>query len=133
MYIIIAMKKHVLIIFILSAICLNVKGQDNRNDSISHNAIFKLFPTQNMWTFIKLDTRNGRMWQVQYNTSSEKRFETVLSGRYLVSEEKELINRFTIYPTQNIYNFLLLDQIDGRVWQVQWAFKYEDRMVIPIE
>jgi len=127
------MKKHVLIIFILSAICLNVKGQYNRNDSISNNAIFKIFPTQNMWTFIKLDTRNGRMWQVQYSTSSEKRFETVLSSRYLVSDEKELINRFTLYPTQNIYNFLLLDQIDGRVWQVQWAFKYEDRMVIPIE
>lgn len=25
---------------------------------------FKLFPTQNMWTFIKLDTQTGQMWQV---------------------------------------------------------------------
>ena len=34
---------------------------------------------------------------------------------------------------QNIYNFILLDQIDGRVWQVQWSFKANERFVIPIE
>ena len=28
----------------------------------SKNVIYKLFPTQNYWTFIKLNTRNGRMW-----------------------------------------------------------------------
>lgn len=28
--------------------------------------------------------------------------------------------RFFLYPTENTYNFILLDQIDGRVWQVQW-------------
>lgn len=33
---------------------------------IKENVVYKLFPTENLWTFIKLDTRNGRMWQVQY-------------------------------------------------------------------
>ena len=31
------------------------------------------------------------------------------------------LRRFKLYPTQNIYTFLLLDTINGRTWQVQWS------------
>ena len=31
---------------------------------ISESTIYQLFATQNIWTFIKLNTRNGKMWQV---------------------------------------------------------------------
>ena len=31
---------------------------------------FKMFATQNMWTFIMLDSFTGRLWQVQYDTKS---------------------------------------------------------------
>ncbi len=126
------MKKIILLIFIASTLCLTANGQNSRSDSIPSNAIFKLFPTQNMWTFIKLDTRNGRMWQVQYAMKSSERFEIILDEFSKVFEKDESINRFTLYPTQNIYTFLLLDQIDGRVWQVQWAIKYEERVVLRI-
>ena len=83
-----------------------------------NEAIFQLFPTQNMWTFIKLDTRNGRMWQVQYHTDEKLRFESNLNILSLVPTDKEENGRFTLYATQNIYSFLLLDQIDGKTWQV---------------
>ena len=29
--------------------------------------VYRLFSTQNKWTYIKLNTRNGQMWQVQYS------------------------------------------------------------------
>lgn len=29
--------------------------------------------------------------------------------------------------------FILLDQINGRTWQVQWSLEPEKRIVIPIE
>lgn len=93
---------------------------------------YRLFPTQNMWTFIKLDTRNGKMWQVQYSMENESRFETILNFSPLVVKEKEVNNRFTLYPTQNIYTFILLDQIEGKTWQVQWSTKPENRAVVPI-
>lgn len=126
------MNKYILLIFTLTFLSLNVNGQNNRNDSISNSANFKLFPTQNMWTFIKLDTRNGKMWQVQYSMKSEERFETNLNSQYLVSDENESVGRFTLHPTTNIYTFLLLDQIDGRVWQIQWGMKSKDRLVLRI-
>lgn len=106
------------------------------NKNIDNSTIpvtYRLFPTQNMWTFIKLNTRTGQMWQVQYDVKDNNRFETDLNTLPLVNKEKELNNRFTLYSTQNTWTFLLLDQIDGKIWQVQWAVEPENRVVIPIE
>ena len=84
-----------------------------------------------MYTFIKLNTSNGQMWQVQWGTESKYRFENVLSDISLVNKDEEKKGRFFLYPTTNIYNFILLDQIDGRTWQVQWG-KEDERTVIRI-
>lgn len=92
---------------------------------------YQLFPTQNMYTFIKLDTRNGQMWQIQWHTESKSKFETTLSDISLVNKDEEKNGRFFLYPTTNIYNFILLDKLNGRTWQVQWG-KEEDRAVIRI-
>ena len=96
-------------------------------------AVYKLFPTQNIWTFIKLNTRNGKMWQVQFDVGGDNRFETYLNILPLATKEKEENGRFTLYPTENVYNFILLDQIDGKLWQVQWSTESKNRGVIPIE
>jgi hypothetical protein len=86
-----------------------------------------------MWTFIKLNTRNGKMWQVQYDIEGDNRFETYLNLVPLVSKEKEVTGRFILYSTQNIYTFILLDQLDGKMWQAQWSIEAKNRLIIPIE
>ena len=93
--------------------------------------VYRLFSTQNKWTYIKLNTRNGQMWQVQWYTESKSRFTSTLSDISLVNKDEEKNGRFFLYPTTNIYNFILLDKVDGRTWQVQWG-KEEDRAVIRI-
>lgn len=94
---------------------------------------YKLFKTQNMWTFLKLDTRNGRVWQVQFSVKgSEYRYELPISTIPRVFSLEEFNGRFTLYPTENIYNFLMLDQYDGSVWQVQWSQEEDSRGVISI-
>ena len=104
-----------------------------QNISTDDSVAYRLFSTRNMYTFIKLDTRNGRMWQVQWSTKGrDYRFETTLSDITLVVKEEEKIGRFFLYPTTNLYNFILLDQIDGRAWQVQWSTDPEDRMLLRI-
>ena len=103
-----------------------------QNISTDNTVVFRLFSTKNMYAFINLNTRNGQMWQVQWSTKgSEYRYETILSDVSRVNEEEERNGRFFLYPTTNIYNFILLDQIDGRAWQVQWG-KESERMVIRI-
>ena len=103
-----------------------------QNISTDSEVTYRLFSTRNMYTFIKLDTRNGKMWQVHWSTKgSDYRFETTLSDISRVDKEEEKNGRFFLYPTTNIYNFILLDQIDGRAWQVQWG-KEGERAVLPI-
>lgn len=97
---------------------------------------FELYETQNMWTFIKLNTATGEIWQVQYAINDDNsRFETVLNDRPLVvtsNPNEKIPGRFSLYPTKNMYNYILLDQTDGRTWQVQWSFDPENRLTIPI-
>lgn len=91
---------------------------------------FKLYPTNNVWTFIKLDTRNGKMWQVQYSIKgSDYRFESALSELDLtsVADDDAVNGRFELYPTQNNYNFILLDRVKGTTYQVQWSIDEENR------
>ncbi|WP_332453753.1 hypothetical protein [Chryseobacterium aquaticum] len=129
------MKKLIIFIFILIAHTLFAQTTSEapvQNISTDNNVVYRLFSTRNMYTFIKLDTRNGQMWQVQWDTKSNQ-LQTSLSLVYLVSEEDEKNGRFFLYPTTNMYNFILIDQIDGRVWQVQWSNNAKERMVVPIK
>lgn len=99
---------------------------------IEENVRYKMFPTENIWTFLKLDTRNGMIWQVQYSINDNYRGEIELNEKTLVNDEKAGNGRFTLYPTKNMYNFILLDQIDGKMWQVQWSMEEDSRGIIPM-
>lgn len=146
------MKKSVLLIlpfflFVIGGCTGNTHDADltygglNENEFATEQIVqlngierFKLFPTQNMWTFIKLDTQTGKIWQVQYSVSGEDlRFECCLNPNQLVPDGKKMNGRFDLYPTQNRYNFILLDRIDGKTWQVQWSFDEENRVIVPID
>lgn len=94
---------------------------------------FRLYPTENIWNFIKLDTRNGIMWTVQYSLDGENRFQQYLNVLPMAYGEDAIANRFVLRPTKNMWNFILLDQVDGRVWQVQWAIEPENNGIWPIE
>jgi len=128
--------------FIVLFATLNLVAQNQKvkNDVAFNNptpryhdiATYKLFPTENLWTFIKLNTRNGKMWQVQYDIEGDNRGETFLNIRPLVKEENEVNGRFTLYSTQNFYTFILLDQLSGKMWQVQWSQEFENRLTLPI-
>jgi hypothetical protein len=37
-----------------------------------------------------------------------------------------------LYPTDNMWNFLMLDQDSGRIWQAQFSIDDENRGIFPI-
>ena len=99
------------------------------------NVRYRLFPTQNVWTFLKLDTMTGQIWQVQFSVKGDDyRFETTLSSLDIADalKQEKKVGRFTLYPTSNTYSFIMLDQIDGFTYQVQWNGDKENRFVLPI-
>lgn len=147
------MKKILVCLLVLLNICFLTSAQtrfnkriDNELDSTvvyllhrisQHTAPhYKLYKTENMWTFLELETFSGRIWQVQYsvNDSESTRMKTYLNFRGLVeSEEDTYAGRFELFPTQNIYNFILLDTQTGKTWQVQWSIDYKNRGILEIE
>ena len=59
------------------------------------NATYRLFPTTNMWIFIKLNTADGRMWLVQYSTTAGDQVEIPLSRIERAEESEKKDGRFT--------------------------------------
>ncbi len=132
------MKKVLLFSFILlTTIISTAQTQESaiieKNQKSLLTVKYRLYPTQNMWTFIKLNTRNGKMWQIQFDVEGNNRFETYLNILPLIEKQKEVNDRFTLYPTQNMWTFILLDQYNGKTWQVQWSIEPENRGIVPIE
>jgi hypothetical protein len=100
------------------------------------DASYRLYRTLNIYTLLRLDPRTGQVWQVQWG-DEDHRFTVPLNSLILLpagAGNHPAISkpgRFTLYPTQNVYTFVLLDQEDGRAWQVQWGDE-KHRFIVPI-
>lgn len=122
-----------IILICVSAFAFSSEDYDISNISQNPEATFRLFPTNNMWTFLQLNTITGQIKQLHFDTSGDSRLKLIVNDENLAKNLPNLKGRFTLYPTQNMYNFILLDQDNGRTWQVQWSFEKENRMILPIE
>lgn len=89
---------------------------------------FKLFKTDNIYNLIKLDTATGRTWQVQYRTKDTDSMTVPIDDTSLLwNSEIEKSGRFDLYPTSNMYTFILMDTETGRTWQIQWSTEAKRR------
>jgi len=89
------------------------------------DARFRLFKTMNLYNHILLDTRTGRITGVQCSFGEKAEGATgwvTISDKCLVANEKESKDgRFTLYKTMNLYNYIILDQENGRMWLFQYV------------
>lgn len=130
------MEKKIIMLFIciwITTFAFSDENYDITNISQNPEATFRLFPTRNMWTFLQLNKITGQIKQLHFDTSGDSRLKLIVNDENLAKNLPNLKGRFTLYPTQNMYNFILLDQDNGRTWQVQWSFEEENRMILPIE
>ena len=138
------MKKYVL--FIMSIIiAINGCSQTTKNDvcdstltSISKqleviefriNGMnrFKLYPTENIYTFLKLDTATGKIDQLQWSLESDNEGSVPINSDDLSLDSG--CGTFELYPTMNMYQFILLDKVNGRQWHIQWGMESSQRWI----
>lgn len=146
------MKRFVIIAMcILAFVSISCNNRGKANSELSHKdsllleqlqvfqsqlreAQFKLYSTKNMYTYLELNTVTGQIWIVQWSIENDKRFRYVLDTDVRITKEDDPIcGRFSLHPTENMYNFILLDNINGNCWQVQWSFDEDKRLVLPIQ
>ena len=123
---------------LLDSIHIEVKDIANQMSKNYVNSVFsntyKLYKTENMYTFLRLNTSNGKIDQVQWSLDRDKEFISVLNDvdlTYGISIGN-YTDRFELYPTQNMYQFILLDKNFGSMWHVQWGFESKKRWIVPI-
>lgn len=109
-----------------------VLGFSNILDDSEQSQRFELYPTQNSFNFLKLDKKTGKIYQVQWSLEGEKEFSIILNGIDL-SQFSTDGNCFKLYPTKNMWQFILLDGASGRAWHVQWGFEEKNRWIKRIE
>lgn len=117
--------------FIILAIALMTMGvaaqehlQFNAVNHETNSALrYKLYPTFNMWTYLKLDTQTGRVSMLQYSTKGRENEGELYIGipmeTYAGSEAKN--GRYELYPTSNLWTFIMIDQINGNTYHIQWS------------
>lgn len=88
---------------------------------------YKLYPTENIYIHLKLDTRTGQIDLIQWSLDDDKEGSMTLNSEDLSYDTG--CGTFELYPTKNIYQFLLLDKVTGRTWHVQWGFERDECLI----
>ena len=90
---------------------------------------YKLYPTENIYNFLQLDTKTGIIEQVQWSLDSDNEGSVSINSEDLTYGFGYGSGSFELYPTKNMYQFLLLDKTTGRKWHVQWGMKSSERWI----
>lgn len=137
--------KHFVLFFILISIAINGYSQSTKNSVCDSTLIyitkqledidfringmnrFKLYPTENIYTLLKLDTATGKIDQLQWSLDSDK------EGSFTINNDDLSLGSgsgtFELYPTKNMYQFILLDKVTGRQWHIQWGMEASKRWI----
>ena len=84
---------------------------------------------KNRYTLLRLDTKTGMIDQVQWSLDSDKEGTITINGEDLTYGFGVGSGSFELYPTKNMYQFILMDKTNGRMWHVQWEFEFKKRWI----
>lgn len=89
---------------------------------------YKMYPTENIHTLLKLDTATGIIEQVQWGLNGQEETSIYINYEKLTYLEPAC-GTFELYPTKNMFQFILLNKVTGYTWHVQWGFEDEKRWI----
>ena len=80
---------------------------------------YALYKTKNMWTFILLDKFSGKLWQCQYSVEGIEYISSLVINPNDLSSSQS--NKFSIQPMTSMFQFYLINDETGDMWQFQWS------------
>ena len=111
--------------------CRDLLDNIDNNGSVKNR--YKLYSTENIYNMLQLDTKTGQIKQAQWSLDNDK------EGCWTINDEDLSYGvgygsgSFELYPTKNMYQFILLDKTDGRKWHVQWGIGDSKRWIRKID
>lgn len=105
---------------------------DNVEYQLTKVERYKLYQTENIYNLLKLDTRTGKIEQLQWSLDRDKEGTMIINNDDLTYGFGTVSGVFELYPTKNMYQFILLYKPTGRSWHVQWGIGEANRWIRPI-
>ena len=90
---------------------------------------YKLYQTENIYTLLQLDTKTGMIEQVQWSLDSDNEGSVTINSDDLTYGYGYGSGSFELYPTKNMYQFILIDKTSGKKWHVQWGMESSKRWI----
>lgn len=90
---------------------------------------YKLYQTENIYTLLQLDTKTGMIEQVQWSLDSDNEGSVSINSDDLTYGYGYGSGSFELYPTKNMYQFILIDKTTGKKWHVQWGMESSKRWI----
>ena len=135
------MKKLLFLFFSTVAICCYSQNL-NRRDSILIDMQeqiwdiqkkvvprYKIIPTENVYVLLRLNTATGQIDIMQWSLDRKDEFINSINSVNLSNSLTIRNGNFELYPTKNMFQFILIDTSDGRCWHVQWGFETKERWI----
>ena len=116
---------------ILDDIDFELYYQNKMKQEESDAKRFKMYQTENIHILLKLDTQRGIIEVVQWELDEDKEFSIYLNSENL-GDFDSAPGQFELYPTKNMYQFILLDTKYGATWHVQWGTRSGENWIRPI-
>ena len=99
---------------------------------------FKYANTVDYYTQVHND--DMKYWEEEYNSKPDSIVSIEDKAYWKPSSLEKTLEyrtvakngRFKLYPTGNMYNFIMVDVINGKTYQVQWSAKKDSRLVFRI-
>ena len=90
---------------------------------------YKLYQTENIYTLLQLDTKTGMIEQVQWSLDSDNEGSVSINSDDLNYGLGYGSGSFELYPTKNMYQFILINKTTGQKWHVQWGMESSKRWI----
>lgn len=90
---------------------------------------YKMYQTENLYNLLQLDTKTGMVKQIQWALESENENIFTINTDDLSTDIRYGPGVFELYPTKNMYQFILQDKTNGRIWHVQWGLDDKHRWI----
>lgn len=90
---------------------------------------YKLYQTENIYTLLQLDTKTGMIEQVQWSLDSDNEGSVSINSDDLTYGLGYGSGSFELYPTKNMYQFILINKTTGQKWHVQWGMETSKRWI----
>ena len=98
---------------IYTLIMINNQLLEHIDIDLSLKNRYKLYPTDNLYTLLELDSKIGRIKQVQWSLDSDSEGTFTINNDDLSYGMGYGSDSFELYPTKNMYQFILIDKTEA--------------------